>query len=213
MDESTRRRIFEPFFTTKDAGKGTGLGLANVHGIVSQMGGHIEVESVPGQGTVFDIYIPEAGEAGAEENAAPTAAAKDSRESGPATATGAHVLLVDDEEALVVLTTRILTKLGHRVSGFTDPSRALDELRARPADFGVVITDVAMQPMNGFDLIRAIRAIRPDIPVVVTSGAFRQDEVVEAASLGLRSLVIKPETLEELGPALHAELAARRSTS
>src|SRR5690606_28504867 len=151
MDEATQRRMFEPFFTTKEAGKGTGLGLPMVHRIVKAHGGAIVVKSAPGQGTTFDLSFPPT-----DEPAAP-AAAESGREGA-----GAHILYVDDEDALVYLIKRALEDLGYRVTAHTDPVRAVDDFRTRTAEFAAVVSDVSMHGMSGLELAREIRALRRD---------------------------------------------------
>jgi two-component system cell cycle sensor histidine kinase/response regulator CckA len=211
MDAATRARIFEPFFTTKEKGKGTGLGLATVYGIVKQSGGHIQVVSEPGAGTTFSVYFPRIDQVeGAETTPVVVPSTEPPIELHPKPATyagdGEHVLLVDDEEALVMLTERVLKRLGYRVTGFTSGADALAALRAEPEGFQAVVTDVSMPGMGGFQLTRQIWEIRPDMPVVVTSGYFTDEDMRTASAIGLRSLVVKPDTIEELGRVLHEAL-------
>jgi len=203
IDAALVGRIFEPFFTTKQVGQGTGLGLAVVHGIVQSHGGAIGVETQPGRGTTFRVYFPAA--SGEAKSAA----------SQPATvhaSRGEHVLYVDDEEPLVFLITRVLERLGYRVTGFVDPEQALRELRAHPAEFDVVVTDLSMRGMNGFELTRAIRTVRSDLPVLLTSGYLRSEDRDLAAQLGILELILKPNTVEELGQAIDRTMKGARSS-
>jgi CheY-like chemotaxis protein len=119
---------------------------------------------------------------------------------------GLHVLYVDDERALVNLATRILTRVGYRVTGETRPADALDRFRADPASFDLVVTDLTMPGMSGIELAAALLALRPGIPILVTSGFVRPEERQTALSVGVRDLVLKPNTLERLTELL-ADLA------
>jgi CheY-like chemotaxis protein len=193
MDLATRERVFDPFFTTKRLGQGTGLGLSVVHGIVKSHEGDIAVESQPGQGSVFHLLFPAIGPAAkppAEER--PKAAHRRS----------IRVLYVDDEAALVFLANRMLTRLGHHVTGCTDAAQALVEFRSQPASFDVVVTDVSMPGLSGFDLARELLAIRPDVPIVMTSGYLRPEDHEAAQQLGIHELVLKPNTVNELNEIL-----------
>jgi PAS domain S-box-containing protein len=201
IDEAVIGRIFEPFFTTKKVGQGTGLGLAVVHGIVRTHGGAIGVETQSGRGTTIRVYFP----ASSGEVKKVEAKALESP-----TASGEHVMYVDDEEALVFLTARVLERLGYRVTGIVDPEQALRELRAHPRGFDVVVTDLSMRGMNGFELTRELHKIRPDLPVLLTSGYLRSEDRELAAKLGIRELILKPNTVEELGLAIDRTLAKLR---
>jgi PAS domain S-box-containing protein len=198
IDSAVMERIFDPFFTTKPVGQGTGLGLAVVHGIVRTHSGAIGVESHPGRGTTFRVYFPAASGAVKETQAKAQAVP---------TPRNAHVLYVDDEEALVFLIGRVLERMGYRVTGCVDPEQALRELRARPHEFAAVITDLSMRGMSGFELTREVKAIRADIPVLLTSGYLRSEDRDVAAQLGIRELILKPNTVEELGRAIDRTLA------
>jgi signal transduction histidine kinase/CheY-like chemotaxis protein len=201
MDASTIERIFEPFFTTKPIGEGTGLGLSVVHGIVKSHDGAIAVDSAPGAGTTFRLYFPVAD--------ADVVAAAARAEPADVRGHGERVLYVDDEEALVDTTTRILERLGYRVTAFSDPRRALDAFNAGPNDFDAVVTDLAMPGLSGLELAREIRRVRSDIPLLFTSGFVRAEDVPELLELAPSQLLVKPNTVVELGPALSALLAAR----
>jgi PAS domain S-box-containing protein len=154
-------RIFDPFFTTKEVGTGTGLGLSLVHGIVTQLGGAIDVASKLGTGSTFTVYLPRSGDA---------AERVDDAESALPRGAGQRVLIVDDEEPLVQLATRFLEDLGYTPVGFTSSSAALAEFRADPQRFDALITDERMPEMSGSALIRAVRAVRSTLPVVLMSG-------------------------------------------
>ena len=198
IDAAVIERIFEPFFTTKQVGQGTGLGLAVVHGIARAHGGAIGVESRAGHGATFRVYFPAASGEVRMADVKPQIlpASRD-----------AHVLYVDDEEPLVFLIARILERLGYRVTGCVDPEQALRELRAHPQEFDVVVTDLSMRGMNGFELTRAVKAIRADLPVLLISGYLRSEDRDLAAQLGIRELILKPNTVEELGLAIDRTLS------
>jgi CheY-like chemotaxis protein len=203
MDAATCERIFEPFFTTKPVGEGTGLGLSVVHGIMESHGGAIVVESRPGVGTTFGLYFPVA-PAGAVAAVAPAPVA--------ARGHGEHVLYVDDEQALVEMTSAILEALGYRVTGFTDAWRALEAFRTRAADYDAVVTDLAMPGMPGAELAREIRRLRGDVPIVFTSGYLPPEEAAALREFPHAELVLKPATVHELAPALQRLLAHSSGT-
>jgi PAS domain S-box-containing protein len=154
-------RIFDPFFTTKDVGTGTGLGLSLVHGIVTELGGAIDVASKVGAGSAFTVYLPRCGDA---------VEARRLEESPLPRGAGQRVLVVDDEEQLVELTTRTLEDLGYTATGFTSSAQALAAFRADPHRFDALITDERMPGMSGSALIREARTIRGPMPIVLTSG-------------------------------------------
>ncbi len=196
IDKAIIDRIFDPFFTTKQAGQGTGLGLAVVHGIVKTHGGAITINSERGKGATFTVYLPIATEPAVVE--LPLPAARRGK--------GEHVLYVDDEESLVFLISRVLERLGYRVTGCVDPVQALQEFRAHPQAFDVLVTDLSMRGMNGFELTREVRAIRSDLPVLLTSGYLRSEDRETAQQVGIRELILKPNTVEELGHAIDRTL-------
>jgi CheY-like chemotaxis protein len=194
MDRATLDRIFEPFFTTKIDNQGTGLGLSVVHGIVKNHDGAITVESEVGKGTTFQIYFP------AVEQA--TVDAKRSAQT-VSHGQGQRVLYIDDDEALVFLATRMLERAGYRVTGFIDPQHALDAFRSKPDEYDVVVTDLSMPGMPGSELARELQRIRPDVPIILTSGYIRSGESELAKRLGVRAVILKPNTVDELANTLH----------
>jgi CheY-like chemotaxis protein len=196
MDELTLKRAFDPFFTTREPGEGTGLGLSVVHGIVESHQGAVDLRSEVGQGTVVTIYLP-----------ASTSRLENKPASRALPGHGERVMYVDDEEALVFLIDRALTKMGYRVSGFPDSTVALSVFRARPDDFDVVITDLSMPRLSGPDLAVELRRIRPEVPIIMTSGFVRTEDVRTAERLGINQLVYKASTIDELGAVLAREIA------
>jgi PAS domain S-box-containing protein len=193
MDRATVNRIFDPFFTTKAPGEGTGLGLAVVHGIMKNHDGGISVYSEPGRGTSFRLCFPSTGSASttAQEAAIPTHRERTE-----------NILYVDDEEALVTLVARTLKRLGYKVTGQTDPVRAIEMFRSSPGAFDVVVTDLAMPQLSGFDLSSQLLAIRPDLPILMTSGYVRPEDRERALQMGVRELILKPDTIDQLGRVL-----------
>ena len=188
MTPEVRSRVFEPFFTTKGTA-GTGLGLSVVHGIVADHGGAITVDSESGKGSTFHVYLPSAG----VEAVQPSAAAEIVQGQGE------HIMYVDDEEALVLVMTRVLRRLGYRCTGFSEADEALEAFRAHPHDFSAVVTDMAMPKMSGAMLAEKLRAIRPDVPVAIVSGY----ESTEPGAAGAGILRIgKPVAMDKLSHAL-----------
>jgi len=162
MDEATKAHIFEPFFTTKEVGKGTGLGLATVYGIVKQSGGFIWVESVPGKGTTFEIYLPQA---------AGTATAENSEENSPVTPAGSEtVLVVEDEGGVRELACQFLRVKGYRVLEAGGGLEALAVSRSHPGAIHLLLSDVVMPRMSGGELAVQLLATRPDLRVAFMSG-------------------------------------------
>lgn len=193
MDERTVSRSFDPFFTTKPLGHGTGLGLSVVHGVVQQHGGAITLDSKLGIGTTFRIYLP----------ATTQAADRRYSEQGEVLrGHGENILYVDDEEAVIFLATRLLERLGYHVTGCVDPGKAVAVFRANPNQFDAVVTDVSMPVISGTDLARELLRIRPGVPIVLTSGYIRPQDEELARELGLRGLILKPDTVDQLGRVL-----------
>ena len=199
MPPNVVERIYDPFFTTKAAGEGTGIGLSVVHGIVVKHGGAITVESRVGDGTTFMIYLPcipwdMAGEIQAEE----------SLPHGQG-----RLLLVDDEPMLVRLGYSVLTQLGYDVTAYTSSVSALAAFQAAPHHFDLVITDYTMPQMTGDALTRALRRLRPDIPIILETGFSHTIDAEQAAALGIDAFLLKPWTVRELARTIAQVLAQR----
>ena len=188
MDSATMDRIFDPYFTTKEQDKGTGMGLAVVHGIVKGHGGGIRVQSKPGKGTRFDIMFPVMGkhmESETEElKALPTG--------------NEHILFIDDEDTLIDLGESMLKKLGYRVETRTRPDEALESFRAAPDNYDLVISDMTMPGMTGDLLAAELMKIRADIPVIICTGYSERIDEKRARDLGIKGLVMKPFTIRSL---------------
>ena len=198
MDAVTMTRIFEPFFTTKEGAEGTGLGLSVVHGIITKHEGTIEVASEVGKGTTFTVLLPAAGVGVVEPVVSEP----------PESTVAAHVLLLDDQAALLRVISRGLERLGLRVTSFEVPDEALAALRASPAGFDVVVTDYDMPGVQGLDVTRQVKAVRRDLPVVLCSGFLRPEAVAAAAAAGVARVLNKPFTAKELAAVVRELLAA-----
>jgi PAS domain S-box-containing protein len=197
MDEQTLKRVFEPFFTTRHMGQGTGLGLSVVHGIVEGHGGTIKITSAPAEGTTVSVYLPAASDVSTPRKV-----------EAPAEGSGEHLMYVDDEEALVFLMEIVLSRMGYRISGFTDPMQALEEFKRDPTCFDAVVTDVAMPGMTGPKLASKLREVRQDVPIILTSGYIRDEDREAANRLGIDHLVYKSDTVEQLADAIAKELSS-----
>ena len=196
MTEETLQRIFEPFFTTKETGKGTGLGLAVVHGIVQQHDGAIVVYSMPGKGTSFQIYFPViAADATPAALAAPILPAVLPR---PQPGAGKCVMVVDDEELVLSVAENVLRRAGYRAVPFSDPVLALNAFRETPAVFDLIITDLTMPRIKGTKLAAEMREIRPGIPIILATGFGGRLESNLFQGAGLFGPLQKPFTSEAL---------------
>ena len=217
MNEAVRSRIFEPFFTTRAVGRGTGLGLPVVLGIVQVHGGAIEVQSEPDQGTTFTLYFPAApDEAPARASDLPDApkhadavtmgaSLPDGLETDPMEtppmadalpADQAHILYLDDDDTLVFLVRRLLERRGYRVTAFTDQQQAVKAVREAPQGFHLLLTDYNMPGMSGLDVARAVLTINPHLPVAVASGYITDELQAEAKAAGVREVVFKTDAVE-----------------
>lgn len=199
MDKATLERIFDPFFTTKDVNRGTGLGLSVAHGIISSLGGQIEVKSKQGEGTTFRIFLPRAEQAPGEE---PIAEQKQVSVNGTE-----RLLLVDDDAQIAKVQRRQLVNMGYSVVAVTDPVKALERIQADPKAFDVLVTDNLMPIMTGMQLIVKVRKICPDLPVVLMTG--RPDKLsLDGRSKGelVSKTILKPVLAKELASAIREVL-------
>ncbi len=198
MDEATRARIFEPFFTTKAPGEGTGLGLSVVHGIVEDHDGLIVVRSRLGEGTIFEIYLPEhVSAAPLERPAAPMG------DMGK----GQRILFIDDEAVIGGAASLFLQRFGFSVVTHVDPRRALEAFSAAPQDFDLVVTDLTMPHLDGVEVARRVAVCRPGMPVLLVTGQPGAWTPEALRAVGIRGLITKPLTVAKLTEGVSAALA------
>ncbi|MBC8442309.1 MAG: PAS domain S-box protein [Deltaproteobacteria bacterium] len=197
MDKVLTEKIFDPFFTTKAIGKGTGMGLSVIHGIVTNMGGTINVYSEPGEGTEFKIYLP------VEKNHVEKQVINSKAEIQLGTE---HIMLVDDEEAILTMEKQMLERLGYQVTSRTSSIEALEAFRSNPDKFDLVITDMAMPNMPGDKLSEELTKIRPDIPILLCTGFSENMSEKKAASLGIKGFLLKPIVMRDLAQKLRVVL-------
>ncbi|HXG08263.1 MAG TPA: PAS domain S-box protein [Gemmataceae bacterium] len=195
MDEATKARIFEPFFTTKEFGKGTGLGLATVYGIVKQSGGHIEVESAPGRGSTFRIYLPLIPGSSSERQSAP--AFQEGRET---------ILLVEDEHAVRALARDILQRYGYTVLEAASGEAALALFGEHPGPIDLLLTDIIMPTLSGVALAQRLGEARPDLKVLYMSGYTDSALTRHGLQQGETNLLLKPFAPEALAQAVRNAL-------
>ena len=200
MDKGTLEHIFEPFYTTKGVGEGTGLGLAMVHGIVKHHGGHIKCYSEPGKGTTFKLYFPALISEEKEEETAERPIPKGGSET---------ILLVDDEELIRDLGSRILTKAGYTLITASNGKEALEIYQKRRGEISLVLLDLMMPEMGGKQCLEGLLSLNPSVKVIVASGFSANGPTKDALSAGAKAFVNKPydmrQVLEVVRQVLDAE--------
>ncbi len=182
-------KIFDPYYTTKEFGKGTGMGLAVVHGIVKNHNGSIHVESQFEEGTSFTIFFPKIDQCKMENMATQI----EERQTGTES-----ILFVDDEPAIVEISLKIFENLGYQVKGKTNPIDAIKEFEANPDEFDLVITDMTMPQMDGVQLSRALKKIKPDIPIIICTGHSSKLNEEKAMNLGISAYAMKPISMMKI---------------
>ncbi len=190
-------RIFDPYFTTKPKGKGTGLGLAVVHGIITSHAGTVQVDSQCGQGTRFDLYFP--------LTKAPLEIIK--ADDDQSTGGNERILLVDDEAEILAIQKKMLTKMGYTVTAIEDPEEALNWFGRQPSRYDLVITDMTMPKITGDKLACDLMRIRPDIPVILCTGFSELTTPEKAASMGIKGYLTKPVSMQRLDEMIRKLLA------
>lgn len=194
-------RIFDPFFTTKERGEGTGMGLSVVHGIVKSHGGIINVFSRLGEGTAFNVFFP----------AIERRSALEARPEKALVGGAEHILFVDDEEPLVHLGVTMLGSLGYEVTGVTSSSEALARFRAEPDLYDLVITDLTMPKLSGDRLAKELLSIRPDIPIILSTGFSATIDESSAIAMGIRAFVNKPILIRQISETIRTILDGRKA--
>jgi PAS domain S-box-containing protein len=201
MEKEVLEHIFDPYYTTKAKGKGTGLGLAVVHGIVHNLGGAITVQSRVGHGTTFEVFLPlHGGPAMGEPEVRQAAARGDG-----------HILLVDDEVPVTTMAAEILGRLGYRVSRFNSSRQALAAFMANPGEFDLIITDQTMPEYTGLELIRQVKEVNARMPVLLMSGYSEQVDAESSRAMGLDGYLAKPFRDFEIARAVSSILAGGKN--
>lgn len=188
MAKSVLDKIFDPFYTTKENGKGTGIGLSMVHGIIKNLNGGIQVISQPNQGTKFCVYIPVQRKTWVEEK----------QEKNSILGGTEHILLIDDEKSIVKMVSQMLERFGYTITTHTSSVEALEIFRNNHALFDLVITDLAMPKLSGTGLAKELVAIRPDIPILLCTGFSDSVSREEAFSMGIIDLLMKPIVMDDM---------------
>jgi CheY-like chemotaxis protein len=196
MSPEVRERIFDPYFTTKEQGKGTGMGLSVVHGIVHSYQGASRVSSEPGRGSEFTILLPRVG------GQSPLQREKQAKfKQG-----NEHILFVDDEAMIADMANKVLTHLGYRVTTRTSSIEALEAFRDHPGEYDLVISDLTMPNMTGDRLAARLLEIRSDIPIILCSGFSSLMAQVRISDTGVRALLNKPLSMRELSATIRSIL-------
>ncbi|HUG27172.1 MAG TPA: response regulator, partial [Gemmatimonadales bacterium] len=197
MTPEVLARAFDPFFTTKPVGEGTGLGLATVHGAVMDMDGVLAISSTPEVGTTAAVFF----------HPSPTDLSRVVPSVGASSAAGIRILAVDDEPMVLRALDRLGTRLGHVVVAVADPREALARLEASPGDYDMVFTDLTMPGMNGLELARAVRLIKPEIPIVLATGYLEADAQGKISEAGIGNFIVKPFAMTELEEVIRLAMA------
>jgi PAS domain S-box-containing protein len=198
MDKALLERIFDPYFTTKGKGEGTGLGLAVVHGIVSNLHGDITVTSELGRGSSFKVFLPVIRH---KEHGSLL------EKTEPLPRGDERILVVDDDPAIVRLEREMLESLGYRVTVFGDSAQALRAMRKSPEDFDLLLTDMTMPNFTGAELAGEVLGLRPGLPIILCTGFSELINAEKAKALGIREFMLKPVEKGELAKAVRRALA------
>jgi CheY-like chemotaxis protein len=200
IDQKNLEKIFDPYFTTKEAGEGTGLGLAVVHGIVKEYGGDIRVYSEEGKGTKFDLYFPRVEHPSSLSDNGPDAPARGGSET---------ILFIDDEQLIAGVVQRMLEKLGYTVVAATSPEEALEKFEQSPDTFDLVITDKTMPRINGFSLAKTVKTLKKAMPVILCTGLQEQEDAAKIQEAHIDYVLTKPLRKQDLAAAIRAVLDTR----
>jgi CheY-like chemotaxis protein len=192
MSTKVIKKIFDPYFTTKGYGKGTGLGLAVVHGILQSHKAKIKVTSKPGQGTIFSIYFPVAG------TAAIATGKKKNKWAAKPDANKASILFADDEQAIRDLFQTYLEKYGYQLTTCKNGEEAWRKFATEPAKWDLLVTDQNMPRLTGTELIQKIRKIRPDIPIILATGYSENITTEEFVKLNISAMLRKPTPMDKM---------------
>ena len=203
IDPKIMEKIFDPFFTTREVGKGTGLGLATVHGIVTGVGGFIRVSSELGKGTTFHVHLPEAAPVS-------TLAAEEDQVSAGASDEGEQILVVDDEPQVLAILQQMLDELGYIVTACPDGEQAVDVVRAEPDRFDLIITDQTMPKLTGGQLTEQLHQIRPQLPVILATGLGQAVSEENFREHGVCALLKKPVEYDHLARVVQKALQESR---
>jgi CheY-like chemotaxis protein len=203
MDIKTKERIFEPFFTRKEVGSGSGLGLSVVHGIINNYGGAITVDSKPGQGTIFTIYLPKHGAGFVSSDKLLKRPAKGDE----------HILFVDDEPEITFMGKKMLENLGYKVTIKNDSLAALEEFRNHSKDYPLLVTDQNLPRMPGTELAYKMREINPLLKVIVITGFADNLTDEEIARNGISEVILKPMILDDFSKIIRRVLDNNPNTN
>ena len=196
MTEETAKRVFDPFFTTKEIGRGTGMGLSIVHGIINRYQGSIHLDTAIGKGTTFTVFFPIVEE---EEHRVVD-------EDQQLTVGDERILFIDDEEVQTEFSKNLLERLGYSVETETSSKYALAKFKADPSAFDIVITDMTMPNLSGDELSRELLSIRPDIPIILCTGYSQKITKTDALQMGIKGFVHKPFSIEQMAQAIRHAL-------
>jgi CheY-like chemotaxis protein len=188
IDPEIKDRIFDPYFTTREVGKGSGLGLAVVHGIVTNHDGAISVDSEVGKGSTFNVFFPIV-----KRELIPEITIDEALPTGKE-----RILFIDDEDSMVKMGHQRLERLGYKVESITSPLKALDIFRSKPDQFDLVITDLTMPQMTGDKLVKEILNIRPEMPIIICTGFSEKMDGEKAREIGASGCLEKPHEKRDL---------------